>query len=302
MKIAILLFLYIVNTKCHIPFANPIVNIVDTAVNGGDDDSKVPYAKDIVQIVKDAINLGDRDASDDEDDRDDENSDSRDDDDSRDIQGSGRGGKVRSKRPRKIHNKGKNPKKYDDADYDDSIEENDEMLQLTSKSYKKTKRSYTIDSIGVSSPIAIGDLAVPVKLRQIIRATYFLKVQTSHVWYGPSFGFLLPNVKDTLVGTALWPTDQNGRKVTMYSFMSADPRFYSNQKQGIVDSELAIDTNSFRHLPSNKVFNTIKIDIEYRNLGRGGNVILEMNRDLYDYAGHMLTILPGSSVVWETYN
>jgi hypothetical protein len=69
----------------------------------------------------------------------------------------------------------------------------------------------------------------------------------------------------------------------------------------MVDSELAVDTNSFSHLPSNKVFNTIKIDIEYRNLGRGGNVIIEMNRDLYGYAGHKLTILTGSSVVWETY-
>jgi len=304
MKFAILLFLYIANTKCHIPFANPIVNIVDTAVNGGDD--KLPYAKDIIQIVNDAITL-DKDVSggDDEDndsDDDNEDNDSDDDNDDNDYpkRGSKRGSKKGGilKRP-PVQNKGKKQEKHGD-DYD-SIEENDEILQLTSKFYKKTRRSYTIDSVGVSSPIAISDLAIPVKLKQTIRATYFLKVQTTHVWYGPSFGFLFPNLKDTLVGTALWPTDKNGRKVTMYSFMSANPRFYSNQKQGMVDSELAVDTNSFSHLPSNKVFNTIKIDIEYRNLGRGGNVIIEMNRDLYGYAGHKLTILTGSSVVWETY-
>ena len=289
MKFAILLFLYIANTKCHIPFANPIVNIVDTAVNGGDD--KLPYTKDIIQIVNDAITLGDKDVGG-GDDEDNDNDDNNDDNDYP------KRGPKKGKRP-PVQNKGKKQEKHGD-DYD-SIEENDEMLQLTSKFYKKTGRSYTIDSVGVSSPIAISDLAIPVKLKQTIRATYFLKVQTTHVWYGPSFGFLLPNLKDTLVGTALWPTDKNGRKVTMYSFMSANPRFYSNQKQGMVDSELAVDTNSFSHLPSNKVFNTIKIDIEYRNLGRGGNVIIEMNRDLYGYAGHKLTILTGSSVVWETY-
>lgn len=160
----------------------------------------------------------------------------------------------------------------------------------------KTKVSYTISSIGESKPISIKALAIKTFPKETVRASYLLKIHSSNRIYAPSFGFVLPNPNlDNLMGTAMWPTLTNGRGITVYSFMSSKPRFYSNTNHGVADSELAFET------PDKKSFNTVKIDIEYTNLGKSGDLVLEMNRDLYGYAGNTLTVLPGSSVTYDAW-
>jgi hypothetical protein len=137
------------------------------------------------------------------------------------------------------------------------------VTEISHKKYKRTTNSYIIGPTG-STSLSIDALKIPVSRSQTIRASYFIKIQTSNRAYAPSFGFLLPNSKiDTLMGTVYWPTNKNGRSMTMYTFMTSDPRYYSNQKNGIADSDLAFDKNS-----DEGGFNTIKIEIEYVNLGR----------------------------------
>lgn len=86
----------------------------------------------------------------------------------------------------------------------------------------------------------------------------------------------------------------------MYQFISENPRYYTLQEKESIDSDLVFDTIIF---PSPKAFNTIKIDIEYSShVTSSGQLFLEMNRDLSTSTGHTLTVLPGSSVVYEIFH
>lgn len=235
-----------------LPFANPIINIVGTAV-GSKKSNDLPYAKDIVQIVKDGINLG---------------------------------------------IKGKN----NEPEQPELVDQNYEKVKVShyqcmSKFYLKTNHKYEILPRGISAPISISELNIKVKPYQTIRASYFLKVQTTHIWYAPSFGFKVPNENDILFGTVSWPNRGGGRGITIYSFVPTDLRYYTLQHNGAIDSELVFDTRSNKNL-----FNVIKIDIEYTsNCCSNGQLQLEMNRDLKGYSGHTLSVIPGSSVVYEIY-
>lgn len=57
MKLLYLLVLCVFVYGENLPFADSILNIVNTAVDNKNSDG-LPYANDIVQIVKDGINLG----------------------------------------------------------------------------------------------------------------------------------------------------------------------------------------------------------------------------------------------------
>lgn len=266
-----------------LPFADSIVNIVGTATGIQKTKGEVPFAKDIIQIVEDGINLG---KTSENNDKENEGTNELEEEEEEEYT-------PRVERKHRDRTPEKEPLFY----------------RSTSKFYIKTSHKYETSNKGVSTPISITELDIRVNPSQTIRATYLLKVQTSHVWYAPSFGFKVPNTGDTLFGTVIWPTHKNGRGVTMYSFMNQNPRYYTLQDQHAIDSELVFDTNTY---PSSDVFNTIKIEIEYtsgcwqhrqrhRKNNLNGYLSLEMNRDLKGYTGHKLSILPGSSVVYEIF-
>ncbi|MGL5961816.1 MAG: hypothetical protein ACRCZ0_07670 [Cetobacterium sp.] len=271
MKKTIIIFLCIVNSHfgCgnNDALFNAITNLVTNSININNKNSDTLIATDILNIIKESISLS-----------------------------------RNNKNPPRNNKNQQNQIQNQQNQIQNQIQNQQNQIQnqqnfAGNKFYKKTENLYIINSIGISKPISISDLAIFVKKGQTIRASYFIKIQTSNNLYAPSFGFLLPNSNDKLAGIALWSTDRNGRKITMYSFMSANPRYYSNQNRGVVDSELAFSSNNY----SDGIFNTIKIDIEYSNTHKDGEVILEMNRDLYAYSGQTICVLEGSSVVWETY-
>lgn len=295
-----------------LPFSDPIINIIGTAVGTSKKSDDLPYAKDIVQIVKDGINLGKKkkptkkpknDKSEESESSSEESSSEESDDlpYAKDIVQIVKDGinLGKKRKPTKKPNDKSEADQSEESDKDNdttAIKSRRKRLPLQSKFYIHTTIKYETSKTGIASPISITELNLPVSC-QTVRATYFLKIQTSHVWYAPSFGFKVPNSKDKLFGTVIWPTHKNGKGVTMYSLIPKYPRYYSLQEKNAVDSELVFDTRLF---PSKDIFNTIRIDIEYIGT-KSGQLILEMNRDLKGYTGHSLTVLPGSSVVYETY-
>ena len=102
---------------------------------------------------------------------------------------------------------------------------------------------------------------------------------------------------DNLMGTAHWAMSKNGTTSTTYSFMTSNPRFYSNNKTGVADPNVP-----FAGLDDEKIFNSVKIDIEYYNGSSKNSVLsLEFHRDLYLYNNEVVQFIPGSSVEYRIY-
>lgn len=161
--------------------------------------------------------------------------------------------------------------------------------------YKKSNTLYSIPKSGYSNPMIIKDLDITIYPYKTLKAKYLLKFQTSNSAYAPSFGFVGINQStDSLMGTAFWATSTGGTS-TIYSFMTDNPRFYSNNVAGVTDSNVP-----FPGIDSKGTFTTINIEIEYYNGGRNAATLsLEFNRDLYRWPGQTQQIIEGSSVEYR---
>ena len=162
----------------------------------------------------------------------------------------------------------------------------------------KSQQLYKVPAKGSPSPIVIDDLDISVAPGKTVRADYILKFQTSNALWGCSLGFLgVDSSKDNLMGTAHWAMSTNGSSSTTYSFMTEDPRFYSNNKAGVADSNVP-----FAGLDDPAIFNSIKINIEYYNGGNKKSVLsLEFHRDLYLYHNQTVQVIPGSSIEYRIF-
>lgn len=162
----------------------------------------------------------------------------------------------------------------------------------------KSEKLYEIPLKGSPSPVIISDLDIVVPAGKTIRADYILKFQTSNAAWACSLGFQgVDSSKDNLMGTAHWAMSKSGSTSTTYSFMTSDPRFYSNTKAGVADSNVP-----FAGLDDDKTFNSVKVNIEYFNGGNKNSVLsLEFHRDLYLYNNQTVQFIPGSSVEYRMY-
>jgi hypothetical protein len=144
----------------------------------------------------------------------------------------------------------------------------------------------------------IDDLNIWVAPGKTVRADYILKFQTSNSLWACSLGFLgVDSLKDNFMGTAHWAMNKSGSTSTTYSFMTSDPRFYSNNKSGVADSNVP-----FSGLDDPLTFNSVKINIEYYNGGNKNTILsLEFHRDLYLYHNQIVQFIPGSSVEYRIF-
>lgn len=168
----------------------------------------------------------------------------------------------------------------------------------TTSYFKRSNTLYDISKVGTSSPIIIRDLNIQVFPKRTVRAKYILKFQTSNPAWAPSFGFLGVNKEtDNLMGTGYWPMVKGGGSSTTYSFMTDNPRFYSNNGLGVADSNVP-----FAEVTNKNIFNSIVLDIEYTNGNTYTTTLsLEFNRDLYAWPGQTQRIIEGSSVEYVFY-
>lgn len=180
-------------------------------------------------------------------------------------------------------------------------EENLASLAGTSASYGnfliKSESLYIIPSNDTVSVI-VKDLDILVGPGKTVRANYIIKYQTNNIAWATSFGFLgVDTEKDNLMGTAHWAMTKGGQTSTTYSFMTGNPRFYTNSGAGVADSNVP-----FSGIDKENIFNSMKIDIEYFNGSTNHTTLsLEVRRDLYNYKGVKQQILPGSSVEYRVY-
>jgi hypothetical protein len=161
----------------------------------------------------------------------------------------------------------------------------------------KSDTLYIIPSDDTVAVVA-NDLDLIVNPGRTVRANYIIKYQTNNVAWATSFGFLsVDTEKDNLMGTAHWAMSKGGQTSTTYSFMTGDPRFYTNTGAGVADSNVP-----FSGIDKKNIFNSLKIDIEYFNGGSQQSILsLEVRRDLYNYKGVKQQVLPGSSVEYRVY-
>jgi len=164
--------------------------------------------------------------------------------------------------------------------------------------YRKTNTVYAIPIAGTSNPVIIKELDIKVYPKSTVRANYLLKFQTSSALYAASIGFVGVNSStDSLMGTAYWPMNKAGSSSTVYSFMTDEPRFYSNNNAGVADSNVP-----FAGINSKGTFTTINVDIEYYNGGSNAVTLsIEFNRDLYAWPGQTQQMIEGSSVEYRYY-
>lgn len=176
--------------------------------------------------------------------------------------------------------------------------------------YQKTKsttllyllQSKTLYSIPLNGgpPVVLSDLDIPVFAGKTVRADYILKFQTSNAAWACSLGFLgVQKETDNLMGTAHWTMSKAGSTSTTYSFMTSDPRFYSNNsnKSGIADSNVP-----FAGLNDSSTFNSVKVNVEYFNgSNKTSTLSIEFHRDLYLYNNQIVQMIPGSSVEYRFY-
>lgn len=197
-------------------------------------------------------------------------------------------------------------KKYHDHQDETYDKEKDfQNLQLYDTPNLKASYSYLIKSdktykIPLKSQISaeIRDLDIWVAPGKTLRADYILKFQTQNVLWACSLGFrgVKPET-DNFMGTAHWAMTQNGATSTTYSFMTSNPCFYSNNRDGIADSNMP-----FAGLNDENTFNSVKINIEYYNGSNKRSILsLEFNRDLYRYDSQVVQVIPGSSVEYRVY-